>query len=76
MLCVVGKPKKWFIGKSKKGKFKSVIAPFPSNLVYLVFLSERMSIFEYGAELTDIEDPLSPTGWKNRFVERIWKKNS
>ncbi|MGR3302020.1 MAG: hypothetical protein ACUZ8I_05890 [Candidatus Scalindua sp.] len=71
MLCFVGKPKYWYVGTSK-----SVSVPFPSNLVYLVFLNERNSIFEFRAEKADTEDPLSPIGWKDRFGERTWKKNS
>ncbi|MFQ5964687.1 MAG: hypothetical protein ACE5KZ_10410 [Candidatus Scalinduaceae bacterium] len=69
-LCVVGKPKHWYIGVNI-----SDTALFPDDLVYLVFLNERNSIFEFGAEEADIEDPLSPIGWKDRFGERIWKKN-
>ncbi|MCP4254046.1 MAG: hypothetical protein GY775_11680 [Candidatus Scalindua sp.] len=67
-VCVVGKPETWFIGKSK-----SIEAPFPSDLVYLVFLSERYSIFEFGPEKADKEDRLSPIDWQNRYGEVIWK---
>lgn len=70
-LCVVGKPKYWYIGVNI-----SDTALFPHNLVYLVFLNERNSIFEFRAEEADIEDTLSPIGWKDRFGELIWKKNS
>ncbi len=69
--CIVGKPKSWFVGESK-----SIEVPFPINLVYLVFLSERYSIFEFGAEKADKEDSLSPEGWRNRYGELIWKKTS
>lgn len=71
MLCVVGKPKNWYVGKDG-----DITAPFPRNLVYLVFLNERNSIFEFRAEHADTEDPLSPEGWRDRFVERIWKRPS
>lgn len=70
-LCVVGKPKYWNVGK-KIGD----TAPFPQNLVYLVFLNERKSIFEFRAEEADTEDTLSPVGWKDRFGELIWKMHS
>ncbi len=70
-LCVVGKPKNWYIGGND-----SSITPFPPNLVYLVFLNERNSIFEFRAEKADTEDALSPEDWKNRFSKRIWKKDS
>lgn len=66
--CIVGKPESWFVGKSK-----SVEVPFPTNLV---FLSERYSIFEFGAEKADKEDSLNPEGWRNRYGELIWKKTS
>ncbi len=70
-LCVVGKPQHWYIGTKSSSN-----VPFPQELVYLVFLSERNSIFEFRAERSDTEDPLSPIGWEERFVELIWKKNS
>lgn len=69
-LCFVGKPHSWrrHIGKSE------VVVPFPSNLVFLVFLNERKSISEFRAEEADREDPLSPENWENRYGELLWKK--
>lgn len=67
-LCVVGKPKSWYVKESG--------VPFPFEFVYLVFLNERRSLYEFRAEKADIEDPLSPEGWKTRFGKLIWKKNS
>lgn len=69
-LCIVGKPRYWYVGK------ESIYIPFPTNLVYLVFLNERKSLYEFRAEKSDIGDPLSPENWENRFRELIWKKNS
>jgi hypothetical protein len=69
-LCIAGKPHNWYIGKNEE-----TAAPFPQNLVYLVFLNERNSIFEFRAEEADTEDPLSPKDWKDRFAKLLWKKN-
>ena len=68
MLCFVGKPRYWFVGTSGSN------VPFPTNLVYLVFLNERRSIFEFGAEFSDAEDPLNPENWRDRFGELLWQK--
>ena len=70
-MCVVGKPKNWFIGTDGK-----ITAPFPRNLVYLIFLSERYSLIGFYADRADKEDPLSPEGWRDRFAERLWKTPS
>lgn len=69
--CVVGKPKNWFMGTDG-----DITAPFPRNLVYLVFLNDRYSLIGFYAYRADSEDPLSPEGWRDRFVERIWKRPS
>lgn len=53
-LCVVGKPRNWYIGRDA-----NAVASFPTNCVYVVFLSERYSIFEFRAEQADTEDPLA-----------------
>lgn len=70
-LCVVGKPHNWYIGKDDNS-----VSSFPTNYVYVVFLSERFSIFEFRAEQADLEDPLSPVGWRDRFGELLWKIHS
>lgn len=67
--CYVGKPKSWFIAEDR-------VVPFPEDLVYEVFLNDRMSIFGWRAEKADLEDNLSPVGWKSRFVALAWKKTS
>ncbi|MFQ5962768.1 MAG: hypothetical protein ACE5KZ_00610 [Candidatus Scalinduaceae bacterium] len=69
-LCVVGKPLYWYIGNTNNK------VPFPSGFVYVVFLNERYSVYEFGAEKADTDDSLSPIGWRDRFGELIWKKNS
>ena len=70
-LCVVGKPRHWY----ERGKSDTPV-PFPPNLVYVVFLSERMSVFDFGAEDSDPQDPLSPIDFENRFRELTWPKRS
>ena len=67
-LCIVGKPHVWYVGETP--------VSFPKDLVYLVFLNERKSLYEFRAEKSDIEDTLSPERWKIRFGKLIWKKPS
>ena len=69
-VCVAGKPQLWYVGK------RGSSVPFPRTLVYVVFLSERNSVFEFRSEKADRKDPLSPIGWETRFGRVIWKRNS
>lgn len=63
--CVVGKPNKWYITETD-------LVPFPSDKVFTVYLNERFSIYEFGADAADYEDRASPKGYKNRFGELEW----
>jgi len=67
--CFVGKPERWYINPTDT-------APFPKNKVFLVFLTTRMQLYNFRAELSDLEDPLSPIDWKNRFGGVLWKSTS
>ena len=67
--CYVGRPKAWCVREGR-------IVPFPSNLVYAVYMNDRMWVFEWRAERADSEDLLSPIDWKNRFAGRVWTSNS
>jgi hypothetical protein len=42
----------------------------------LVFLDERRSVIEFGAEEADREDPLSPENWTGRYGDLLWKKKN
>ena len=60
---------KWYIRDN-------VSSPFPPDKVFVVYLNERMSIYDFRAEYEDDEDKLSPRDWKNRFGGVIWKITS
>lgn len=69
-MCFVGKPDVWYLREGQK-------VPFPKDeFVFTVYLNARKSIYQFGAEEIDYEDPLSPRDWKNRFGVLIWKKTS
>ena len=68
-LCFVGKPQEWYVGNRNK-------VPFPENLVYAVFLNDRYSIIEFGAEEISYNDKYSPENWEDRFGDLIWTRNS
>ena len=68
-LCVAGRPKTWYVTETKK-------APFPSDLVFLVFLNDRHSIYEFRAEALDGTDEFCPENYDWRFGEEIKWKNS
>ena len=69
-LCFVGQPENWHVRENK-------YLPFPKErLVFVVYLNDRNSVYEFRAEEVDFEDPLSPKDWKNRFGGLLWKSTS
>lgn len=64
--CYVGIPEEWHVRQD-------VIAPFPKNKVFAVYINPLRRLFEYGAEPADPEDPMSPIGWKDRYRGLKWK---
>ncbi len=64
--CYVGRPKTWFIDESTE-------VPFSENKVFAVYFNSRMIMYEFRAEVADLEDKLSPKDWKNRFGGLVWK---
>ena len=69
MWCYSGRPETWHV---KPG----VIAPFPKELVFAVYLNDRLIVYEFGAEPADPGDPYSPKDYKTRFGELKWKSTS
>jgi hypothetical protein len=70
-LCFVGKPQSW---RRYTGENEIVKVSFLPNHVFLVFLNERRTVYEFRAEEADREDPLSPENWEARYGELLWKK--
>ena len=62
--CYVGKPATWFVREDAE-------INFPKDLVYMVFVNERKSLFDHYAEDCDILDQSSPADWENRFGDVI-----
>jgi hypothetical protein len=67
--CFTGRPESWNIREN-------IVAPFPGNLVYAVYLNERFYVFECRAELSASDDPNSPCDWQDRYKGLIWKSTS
>ena len=67
--CYVGKPEKWYVKERCE-------VPFPTHLVFAVYLNDRMAVYNFRAEKADTDDALSPINWKNRFGGLIWKSIS
>jgi len=67
--CFTGKPLSWNIRES-------VIAPFPDNLVFSVYLNSRLYIYETRAEYCAQNDSLCPVDWENRYEGLVWKSTS
>lgn len=63
--CVVGKPDAWYVNETQK-------VSFPRDKVFVVYLSGRFSIYDFGAEFTEHGDLLSPINFKTRFGDLEW----
>ena len=68
--CYIGRPKTWYVSENVTSQ------PFPSNLVYAVYINDRMVLQGHRAELVDREDKDSPNGYKFRFGVLKWKKGT
>lgn len=67
--CYTARPTEWHIREN-------VIAPFPENLVFAVYLNPHMRVFECRAETAAPDDPLSPIDWQRRYRGLTWKRTS
>lgn len=66
--CYVGKPTQWVIREG-------VDVPFPENLVFVVYLSDDLHVYNHRAEPADQGDLLSPKNWEERYQKLVWKSN-
>jgi hypothetical protein len=66
-LCYVGRPKRYGHDWS---------APGHKNMVFLVCLTKEMTIFEWGWEKEDRENPGVPVDVERRFRKAKWKHSS
>jgi hypothetical protein len=67
--CFTGRPAQWHIKET-------VVAPFPYNLVYAVYLNTRYFVYECRAEKAATDDSECPEDWRNRYEALIWKNTS
>ncbi len=67
--CYTGRPDEWYIREN-------VIAPFPGDKVFAVYLNPNLRVYECRAEYADPDDPLSPVDWQKRYRGLIWKSTS
>ncbi len=64
--CYTGSPAEWYIREQ-------VIAPFPGEMVFAVYLNPNMRVYECRAERAAEDDRLSPVDWRNRYRGLTWK---
>jgi hypothetical protein len=67
--CYTGRPAEWFI---KEG----VVAPFPDNMIFAVYLNPNMRAYECRAEYVADDDARCPKGWQTRYGGLTWKSTS
>ena len=67
--CYAGRPESWYIREG-------IVTPFPDNLVFAVYLSPRLRLYEARAEQRSEDDEFSPIDWKDRYGGLVWKHTS
>lgn len=63
--CYTGRPAEWHIREA-------VVAPFPKDKVFAVYLNPKMRVYECRAEYAAPDDPLCPIDWQRRYRGLIW----
>ena len=67
--CYLARPSQWYV---KSG----VLAPFPAQLVFGVYVNPNLWLYEIQAEKTDKQDILLPINWKTRYREGLlWTRD-
>ena len=64
--CYTARPDDWYIRVD-------VVAPFPKDKVFAVYVNPRMRVFECRAEYIADDDDMCPKGWRDRYGGLIWK---
>jgi hypothetical protein len=67
--CYTGRPGEWFIKER-------VIAPFPKDKVFAVYLNPNMYVYECRAERSSVDDPFCPVDWQERYRGLTWTSTS
>ena len=67
--CYTGRPNEWHIREG-------VVATFPRDKVFAVYLNSRMRVYECRAEYAADDDPLCPVNWQTRYKGLTWKNTS
>lgn len=55
---------------------ESEIIDFPKGYVFAVYINQSLNVFDWGLEISDQGDIMSPKGWEERYKGRIWKNTS
>jgi len=67
--CYRGRPADWLI-------WDGVVAPFPDNMIFAVYLNPNMRVYECRAEYVADDDARCPRGWQTRYRGLTWKSTS
>jgi hypothetical protein len=67
--CYTGRPAEWYITEG-------VVAPFPDNMVFAVYLNPNMRVYECRAEYAADDGPRCPKDWRTRYRGLTWKSIS
>jgi len=68
--CFTGRPERWCV------RNEDIEVPFPPGRILAVYLDPALRVFDFQAEKTAQDDPLSPIDWQNRYGALMWKSTS
>jgi len=64
--CYIGRPAEWYIAEG-------VVAPFPDNMIFAVYMNPTMRVYLCREELVDVRDARCPKNWQTRYGDIAWK---
>lgn len=67
--CYTACPAEWYIKEN-------LVAPFPEDKVFAVYLNPNMRVYECRAEYAADDDPRCPVDWQKRYRGLSWKSTS
>mgnify|MGYP000098689916 CR=1 FL=1 len=67
--CYTARPDEWHIREN-------VVAPFPKEMVFAVYLNPNLRVYEFRAERAAKDDAACPEDWQNRYRGMTWKSTS
>lgn len=67
--CYTGRPHSYWLKWD-------VEVPLPRHLLFAVYMNPGYHVYEWRLEKVDPDDPQAPLGWRERYGEESWRRDS